>query len=197
MFKMFENVVAKEFEERYNSLTLEKQKKLDEMIPSKVQLIKIKRYKEEIKEGDVFVLQPREGIYFFGKVINANIKHLNNDGFINGNNLVYIYKCKSIRINIEDFKPNINELLIKPVIIHESYWRKGLLYTIGNEKVTQEEKDLDYGFYETKNGQFYKENGEKLSKIPRIKILNGITTIIGIGVKIEQELIIDPYILNF
>ncbi len=197
MFKMFENVVAKEFEERYNSLTLEKQKKIDEMIPSKVQLIKIKRYKEEIKEGDVFILQPREGIYFFGKVINANIKHLNNDGFINGNNLVYIYKCKSKKTNIEDFKPNINELLIKPVIIHESYWRKGLLYTIGNEKVTQEEKDLDYGFYSTKDGKFYKDNGEEVLKIPTIKCLKGITTIIGIGSDVEQELIINPDILKF
>ena len=57
-------------------------------------LIAMKKSSKKPQEGDVFVLQPVIGKFYFGKVIQTDLKSL--DSFINGMTLIYIYNYCSI-----------------------------------------------------------------------------------------------------
>ncbi|WP_419670164.1 Imm26 family immunity protein [Alicyclobacillus macrosporangiidus] len=41
------------------------------------------------KPGDIFVVQPKQGLYLLGRVIRTNLP--SKDGFVRGANLIYIY----------------------------------------------------------------------------------------------------------
>lgn len=50
--------------------------------PKRLSITCNKKSKVELKEGDVFVLSPRENIYFYGKVLRANINNKEKDIFV-------------------------------------------------------------------------------------------------------------------
>src|SRR5690606_15899428 len=100
-------------------------KELDNKDPKEYQLKVIKKTKCKPKEGDIFLVSPREGIYFYGRVFKAEIKHIANDTFINGKNAVFIFKCKTRTLDLSNYLPNYEELIIDPVIVDDIYWRKG------------------------------------------------------------------------
>jgi hypothetical protein len=88
------------------------------------------------------------------------------------------------------------------------YWTQGLFYTISNIPVTEEEQNLDYGFWRTRTyinndndmiwgGYYVNEEGERLDYVPKIKSLYGITTMTGVASDIKKELIINPNLLKF
>ncbi|MCM1124246.1 MAG: hypothetical protein NC416_16815 [Eubacterium sp.] len=52
-------------------------------------LISMKKSAKKPQEGDVFVLQPINDVFYYGKVIQTNLKSV--DSFINGMTLIYIY----------------------------------------------------------------------------------------------------------
>lgn len=52
-------------------------------------LISMKKSRKKPQEGDVFVLQPIKDVFYYGKVIQTNLKSV--DSFINGMTLIYIY----------------------------------------------------------------------------------------------------------
>jgi hypothetical protein len=191
------NIMSEKWQIRFDNLHPEIQNKLKNFIENdaecQLKIIKKTRPKE-IKTGDVFVVSPRKGIYFYGRVQKANIE--SKDNFVNGNHSIFIYKCKSKEISLDNFKPNFNNLLIDPCIIHKSYWTQGYFYTIGNVPLTEEEKNLDYGFVNVFE-DFVTEERKKLEIQPCVFGSYGITTIIGVAGKIEQELIIDPSLLEF
>ena len=89
-------------------------------------------------------------------------------------------------------------MLIPPAIVGDAYWKKGYFHTIANIPLTEEEKNLDFGFYKLhfKGNFFCKETGELLDKEPKLLGMHGITTISGIGWDIERELIINPSLLE-
>ena len=74
------------------------------MNPKECQLRLIKRTKPVLQDGDVFILNPRENIYFYGKVLNARINHINNNTFVDGKNLVFIFRNKTNKPTIDNFK---------------------------------------------------------------------------------------------
>jgi len=94
--------------------------------------------------------------------------------------------------------PDYSNLLIPPAIVGDEYWKKGYFHTIANIPLTEEEKKLDFGFYSIhfKGNFFCKETGELLDKEPKLLGMHGITTISGIGLEIEEELIINPSLLE-
>lgn len=195
-----ENPLSDKWEKRYNTLneeTKQKLEKLDEMDPKDYQLKVIKRIKLEIKDGDVFVLSPAKGIYFYGKVLKANIEHIEKSPFIQGKHLIFIFKGTTDEMNMGKFSPNYNDLLIAPAIVDISYWNKGYFFNIGNEEITEEEKNLDYGFLyiHFKGNSYCKENGMQIEK-PKILGMFGITTLIGIADEIQKELIIEPGLIK-
>lgn len=149
--------------------------------------------------GDIFVLSPRENIFFYGKVLKTNIDHIEHDTFVQGKNVIFIFNNKTTKLDIGDYNPNYSQLLIRPAIVDISYWNKGLFYTVGNVGISEYEENLDYGFYRIGiNSNWYcKEDGRLLEGKPKILGVYGITTMTGIALQVEKELIINPKLLKF
>lgn len=200
--KINENPISSAWKKRYSELTSDVKQRLealDQMKPKDYQLRVIKKSKVELKEGDVFVLSPRENIYFYGKVLRTNINHKEKDTFVHGKNVVFIFNNKTTSPNMDNFKPDYSQLLIRPAIVDISYWRKGLFYNVGNAGISDYEDNLDYGFYKIGiNSNWYcKEDGTVLEAEPKILGIYGISTITGIALQVEKELIINPELLKF
>lgn len=172
-------------------------KELDKKEPKDYQLNVIKKVKNKPNEGDVFLVSPRKGIYYYGRVLKTDIKHIKNDIFIHGKNVVFIFKSKTKTLDISNYSQNYEELLTGPEIVDITYWTKGYFYTIANIPIDDYEKELDYGFYSIGKGKFFKEDGYELMHQPLILGTYGIATITGIARNIEKELIINPELLIF
>lgn len=197
---MNDNPLSSRWKKRFSELSIEVQNKikaLDGMNPKDYQLRFIKKSKVEPKEGDVFLISPREGIYFYGCVLTANIRHIDNDVFIHGKNVVVIFKCKTKVLDASAYSPNYEDLLIGPEIVDSSYWSKGFFFTVTNMPVDFCKEELDYGFFSIGKGKFFKENGIEIIHQPRILGTYGIATITTVARNVEKELIINPAILDF
>ena len=197
-----ENPIASEWKKRHSELTEEVKKKLEALEtlkPKEYQLRLIKKTKPVLQEGDVFVLSPRENVYFYGKALRTNINHIENDTFVQGKNVVFIFNNKTTKPTIDDFEPDYSNLLIRPCIVDVSYWNKGLFFNVGKTEISDFEKELNYGFYKIGiNSNWYcKEDGTVLDYIPDLVGMFGIATMNGIASQIEKEIIINPNLLNF
>jgi len=189
------NPISDEWKARYQTLPAEVQDRIDaidKMKPKEYQLKVIKKSKPEIKEGDIFLLSPDEDVYYYGKVLKANINHIKQDTFVQDKHLVFIFKTSTDSVSMNDYKSDYNDLLIRPTIVDISYWNKGFFFNVGNEPITNEEKSLDYGLLKIgiKTNTFCKEDGTVLNEKPEILGIFGISTITGVASKIRKELII-------
>lgn len=185
------NLVAMRRKERFDNLDKATQRELDIFFTEKAsehQLKVIEKSNLKPAVGDIFVLSSREGIYFYGKVIVANIVRKVPDTFVEGKHVVFIFKGNTQETNLDKYIPDYDNLLIPPAIVSDDYWKKGYFYTIANIPLTEEEKNLDFGFYKihSKNNFFCKETGEVLEQEPKILGGHGITTITGIATEVER-----------
>ena len=195
-----ENILRQEWEKKYNGLTQEDKEKIDllyEIDPKEFQLRVIKRKRIRPQEGDVFVLSPREDMYFYGKVLKSNIERIDNNSWMEGKNVIAIFNFKTREISLEDYKPNYDDLLIRIAIVDYTYWTRGYFYTIANIPLNDYEKNLDYGFFDIVFGGFFKATGERMNHKPKLFGTYAITTIIGIAKEIESEFIFNPKLLEF
>ena len=197
-----QNPIASEWKKRYSEQTDDVKKKLDALDksnPREYQLRLIKKTKPVLQDGDVFVLSPRENVFFYGKVLKTPINHIEKDTFVHGKNVVLIFNNKTNKPTIDDFNPDYSKLLIRPAIVDNSYWNKGLFYNVGNAGISGLEKGLNYGFYKIGiNSNWYcKEDGTILENKPQLLGVFGISTITGIASQIEKELIINPSLIEF
>ena len=100
------NLIALRRKEHFESLSLEIQKELDDFYDTKAathQLKVIKKSRSIPKVGDVFLVSPREGIYFYGKVLVANIVRKVPDSFVEGKHVVFIFKGITHEKNIDKY----------------------------------------------------------------------------------------------
>ena len=119
-----DNPLSNKWKKRYSIQSDEVKEKLDalnQMNPKDYQLRSIKKSNVAPRDGDIFVLSPREDIFFYGKVLNAEINHLTKDTFINGNCLVFLFNRKTTELNSDKFKAEYDNLLISPVIVTNNY----------------------------------------------------------------------------
>jgi hypothetical protein len=74
----------------------------------------------------------------------------------------------------------------------------GYFMTIGNEEISEEEKNLDYGFFDEITNTFCKETGEVIDHVPEIlaRPYTELTTPLGIVAAIETEFIINPDLIR-
>src|SRR5690606_22860027 len=109
------------------------------------ELIAMKKSRKPPVEGDVFVIQPKENNFYFGKVIKTKIESTNQA--FTGMNLIYLYNClshaKEIPANLDE-----HELLFAPTVVNFQGWLKGYFETVGNQPVTDKESCVDYGFFD-------------------------------------------------
>lgn len=181
------NPIAREWKERYSKLSEEKKKKIDEldnMMIHEYQLKVIKRSRTYPEIGDIFKINPKDDIFYYGIVINNHINNRDGEDLI----LILIFN------NDEDIFIKLNkkiltkDLLLTPRIVGKEYWTKGYFFNIGHE-----DKQINiesYGFYDLFDGLYYNEYDLKLDNVPKIVSMGGVCTISGIAYGMNQEIII-------
>lgn len=184
---MNDNILSKQWKERYNEQPQSVKEKLDELDNAQIaeyQLKVIKRKRIYPQVGDIFKLNPRENIFFNGVVLNNHINNINGDDLI----LILIFREGiNIKKRISN-KVREDELLLPPQIVGKEYWTRGYFYNIDHydEKI----KIDNYGFYSIGKGKFFNEYGEEIVEKPQLLGTFGVSTVYGIAMEINQELII-------
>lgn len=142
------------------------------------------------KIGDIFVMEPKENLFYFGKVIDANV--VSKNPLFNGGYLIYLYNCPAKTKEIPN-QLDPNKLLIPPLVTNKQGWVKGYFETVGSSDVTSEEKNLDYGFWHSTSEKFYSLSWDVLTEKPRQFIRNGLISYGGIGRGIHRLLSGQPH----
>lgn len=145
----------------------------------------MKKSSENPKEGDVFVVQPIKGVYYYGKVIQTNVESV--DSFINGMTLIYIYKCNS-KNKIMPQTMKDEEFLIAPIIVNNQPWKKGYFETIGNETVFEKEKNIDIAFWDVIREEFVGINGKLTEVRPQMWSIYGLGSYGIVGKEIQKAI---------
>lgn len=87
-----------------------------------------------------------------------------------------------------------------PAIITSQYWSMGWFETIGNVPLTEEDRNLDCGYFKSdfrgSSGSFYTVEGKMPDHFPKYFSIYGITTLSGIYDDFRIESIIDPSMLT-
>ena len=180
------NILTRRWEERYNKLPKDIQKKLDEfqnmdIAEHQLQIIKRQRIYPEI--GDIFEIRPNEIITLHGIVVNNHINNINGDDLL----LIVIFKNGVDVRRSTDRGIHRDDLLIPPQIVGKEYWSRGYFYNVSkySEKITVD----NYGFYHVGSWKFTDEYGNEIKNEPSLIGTGGVCTIWGIGYKIKEELI--------
>ncbi len=178
------NYIKEKWLERYETLPEEIKKELDKSDEIIFQLKRMKGTRKYPEVGTVFEIKPFEGLILQGVVIN---NHINN---INGDDLILVCIFKEGLKALDCIKAGIGErdLLIKPEVVGKEYWTRGYFYNIDRyeEKINIEE----YCFYSVGKDKFFDEYGKECEKKEIVGVF-GVSTIVGIGILVAQELIIN------
>lgn len=148
-------------------------------------LIAMKKSSKKPKEGDVFAIQPAKGKFYFGKVIQTNLKSI--DSFINGMTLIYIYNYCSIEKEIP-LELEKEEFLIAPTIVNNQPWLKGYFETIGNKQVSENEKTVDFAFWDTLKEEYVDINGQVLKNEPQYWSIYGLGSYGVVGKEVKKAI---------
>ena len=148
-------------------------------------LISMKKSSKKPQEGDVFVLQPVKGKFYFGKVIKTDIKSI--DSFINGMTLIYIYNYCSIEKELP-LELEKEDFLIAPTIVNNQPWIKGYFETIGNKQVTEKEKSVDYAFWDILKEKYVDINGQEQDGKPQYWCVYGLGSYGIVGKEVKKAI---------
>ncbi len=190
-----DNLFLKRRKQRYNALPEDIQVKLDaldeEQNPNEYQLKLIKRKRVHPKKGDIFLVSPRDNLYFYGLVMKDSINNINGEDLL----IVMIFKDKATFVDgatvTPGFTPDFKNLLIRPCTVGREYWTRGYFFNVGHTDESFEQ--IDYGFYDIVLGFYCNEYRQEITapQDPNLVGLFSVSTITGIGRKINEELIID------
>lgn len=147
-------------------------------------LIQMKKSNFLPKEGDVFILKPKENLYCFGRVIQTKVN--SKDSFINGMNLIYIYDFFSKTKDLPEMLEK-KDILIVEVVNHQ-LWRKGFAETIGYSKVTNEDLENDIAFWNIMKKEYVNINGDRFDHVPKYAGMFGLGSYGSIGRQIQKIL---------
>ncbi len=194
-----DNPLSRKWKARYNSQPESVKKELQrfkEMNSKEYQLNVIKRSRTNPITGDIFLLKPRTNRYFIGKVLVGNIEAVGNNGFTNNKILIAIYGGYSEDMERKSFNINPSKLLIPPQIVDRSYWTRGYFFNITNEELSDDDINMDIGFYDIGKSRYVSAEGNLLLEEPSVLGTYGLATITGIASQIGKEIIMDPSIVK-
>lgn len=155
------------------------------------QLLKIKRSYKYPEKGDIFVFQPRKNIFFYGLVLNAHVNNLQGEDVY----VVALFSIKSKSVDKFSFVLDYSKLLLAPLMVDRIYWTKGLFYNVSHTDNLG--TPPSYGFFKiARENQFWNEFDEPLEQRPEY-LSSGAQTSIGVGYKVNKEIIIDDSLLRF
>lgn len=192
------NILLNEWKARYEQQNESTKRKLDELKSDLVQgknnnfqLLKIKRSYKYPEKGDIFVFQPRDNIFFYGLVLNAHVNNLQGEDMY----VVALFSIKSKSVDKFSFVLDYSKLLLVPLMVDRFYWTKGLFYNVSHTDNLG--TPPSYGFYKiARTKPFWNEFDEPLEQRPEY-LSTGAQTSIGVGYKVNKEIIIDDSLLRF
>lgn len=186
-----DNPIAKKWQQRYNEQPDYIKKALDELDKKPLkeyQLKVIKRKRAYPQKGDVFLVEPKEGIYFWGIVMNNHVCNINGDDLL----VVLIFRDRVTSLEDGRFVPDYDNLLIEPTMVGKEYWTKGYFYTVGQRECTA----CDYGFYSVCRKKYFDEYGSEKKMKPELLGTYGVATLSCVASEINRELIMDEKLLD-
>ena len=192
------NILLNEWKARYEQQNESTKRKLDELKSDLVQgrnnnfqLLKIKRSYKYPEKGDIFVFQPRKNIFFYGLVLNAHVNNLQGEDMY----VVALFSIKSKSVDKFSFVLDYSKLLLAPLMVDRFYWTKGLFYNVSHTDNLG--TPPSYGFFKIARVKpFWNEFDEPLEQRPEY-LSSGAQTSIGVGYKVNKELIINKKLLEF
>ena len=192
------NILLNEWKARYEQQNESTKRKLDELKSDLVQgrnnnfqLLKIKRSYKYPEKGDIFVFQPRKNIFFYALVLNAHVNNLQGEDMY----VVALFSIKSKSVDKFSFVLDYSKLLLAPLMVDRFYWTKGLFYNVSHTDNLG--TPPSYGFFKiARENQFWNEFDEPLEQRPEY-LSSGAQTSIGVGYKVNKELIINKKLLEF
>jgi hypothetical protein len=128
-----------------------------------VKLVAMKRSFKEPQTGDIFVLQPLERVYYYGKVIESKVdsKYLGFKSWY----LIFIYNLKTAE-TIKDIDLNDIPLLIAPMVVNKRPWTMGYFVTISSSSISKYDIAIDYGFWSESRNKYFDLRGNEMSYKP-------------------------------
>lgn len=192
------NILLNEWKARYEQQNESTKRKLDELKSDLVQgrnnnfqLLKIKRSYKYPEKGDIFVFQPRKNIFFYGLVLNAHVNNLQGEDMY----VVALFSIKSKSVDKFSFVLDYSKLLLAPLMVDRFYWTKGLFYNVSHTDNLG--TPPSYGFFKIARVKpFWNEFDEPLEQRPEY-LSSGAQTSVGVGYKVNKELIINKKLLEF
>ena len=200
-----ENIVLSRVKEREAGLPEDVQQRLAEYRKHRAftdELLLIKRKRPKLERGDVFVVQPKEGLYFYGRVLNTGVS-TRFRGYGGGYKLddalvVCVYRCKTTRLTLDDFRPSYDRLLADPHLVIDNVFSSWYFYKLGNVPISaEEEAELDYGFHDINSRTIVDEYGEDMEHMPRFLRSMGLGSFGAVACDMRFEFIIDHSLLEF
>lgn len=153
------------------------------------ELIFIQRKRPKLQKGDVFVVQPRENIYFYGLILNVCSSPACNCKII-----ACIFKNITHEKNMDNFRPDFNNLLLPPLLLFKEPWTSGYFFNVG--RINLDGIDVPtYGFYHDYSNHIMSDLNERLNYYPSLIGLQQYSGTGGVAFRIESELIINPDLL--
>ena len=178
--------------ERNKSLPLEIQNKLKALREKghmTDELIYIQRKIPKLQKGDVFVVQPRENIYFYGLILNVC-----STPSCKCKVIACIFKNITHEKTMDSFNADFNNLLLPPLVLFKEPWTSGYFYNIG--RINLDEIVVPtYGFYHTTTGTIVSEIGERFRVLPELIGESAYGDTGSCAYEITTELIINPDLL--
>jgi hypothetical protein len=201
-----EDIASKNWKERVANLPEDTQEKLAlyrKKHTMTEELLPIKRKRPKLERGDVFVVQPREGLYSYGRVLNVDVSTRfrgtagAGDGYKWHDALVVcIYNCKTTQLSLDAFLSH-SDILTKPQMVIVSVFTSGYFFKLGNVPITPEEQvRLDYGFYDISSRTIVDEYGDDIEHMPQFLHSMGLGNFGAVSYSLMLEFIINPSLLQ-
>jgi len=152
----------------------------------KLNLKILKPTKVKPKEGDIFVLEPVKGTYYFGRIIIGAIK--SKFALMNGMPLIYIYNIAKDNKDYDDIVFNKENLLLPPIITNYSPWIHGYFETVGNKPVNKDDVLKQHCFHRDLVNEYVNESGDKLWRKHEPCGKYGLASYKGIDWEISKKL---------
>lgn len=122
-------------------------------------LIVLRPSRRAQREGDIFALSPRAGLFLFGRVISTNAVA---GTALTGLNLVYIYEARRATADAprdEELAPS--SLLVPPIMTNRLPWSRGYFETLDRREL-QPSDELDIHCFRDSRGRWFDESGREL-----------------------------------
>ena len=156
-------------------------------------LIKLQPSRKKPKEGDVFIISPKEDVFLFGLVVKAQMAL--NDPIMNGGHLIFIFNYFSRKKEITENLLS-HDLIIAPQIVNNQGWLKGYFETIGTISINNQDIEKNYGFWDIVTKQYVDELGKPLPSEPNMFSDYGLGSYGSVSMALKEKLDKSPELLN-